>query len=154
MPDYPIQTLYFPLPENYDKLTREQKGRVLVHLFIEHGKRKWLKLAVIQGEYTGAGDSWDGATFTLYGQEEGMATLDGVMQLELHNDVLQALEDFLSEWVSDEHPGWENNDGGFGTMTIDLIKRSITLEHNERYTTSEVEGNYTLFDDSEEKPDD
>jgi hypothetical protein len=30
--------------------------------------------------------------------------------------------------------GWENNDGAFGTFVFDVADRTITLEHNERYT--------------------
>jgi hypothetical protein len=30
--------------------------------------------------------------------------------------------------------GWENNDGAFGTFVFDVSARTITLEHNERYT--------------------
>ena len=30
--------------------------------------------------------------------------------------------------------GWENNDGAFGTFVFDVAARTVTLEHNERYT--------------------
>jgi hypothetical protein len=30
--------------------------------------------------------------------------------------------------------GWENNDGAFGTFVFDVAARTLTLEHNERYT--------------------
>ena len=30
--------------------------------------------------------------------------------------------------------GWENNDGAFGTFVFNVPDRTITLEHNERYT--------------------
>jgi len=30
--------------------------------------------------------------------------------------------------------GWENNDGAFGTFVFDVPARTVTLEHNERYT--------------------
>ena len=30
--------------------------------------------------------------------------------------------------------GWENNDGAFGTFVFDVPARTISLEHNERYT--------------------
>ena len=32
------------------------------------------------------------------------------------------------------YDGWENNDGAFGTFVFDVPGRTITLEHNERYT--------------------
>lgn len=30
--------------------------------------------------------------------------------------------------------GWENNDGAFGTFVFDVPARTVTLEHNERFT--------------------
>jgi hypothetical protein len=30
--------------------------------------------------------------------------------------------------------GWENNDGAFGTFVFNVAGRTVTLEHNERYT--------------------
>jgi hypothetical protein len=30
--------------------------------------------------------------------------------------------------------GWEDNDGAFGTFVFDVPGRTVTLEHNERYT--------------------
>jgi Family of unknown function (DUF6878) len=32
------------------------------------------------------------------------------------------------------YSGWENNDGAFGTFVFDVPARTVTLEHNERYT--------------------
>ena len=32
------------------------------------------------------------------------------------------------------YTGWENNDGAFGTFVFDVPARTVTLEHNERYT--------------------
>jgi hypothetical protein len=152
MPEYPRYTLFFPMPVGFDNLSREEQGRVFVHLFIELGKKRFPTLARIVGEYTGSGDSWDDAEWIFYG-ELADGTPDNTVQIDLHNNVHDALDEFLSAWLSDEHPGWENNDGGFGTMSIDLNKRSIGLEHNNRFTSSEVAGDYVLFDDSEEKPD-
>lgn len=38
-------------------------------------------------------------------------------------------------WVYLEiYSGWENNDGAFGTFVFDVPARTVTLEHNERYT--------------------
>ena len=36
--------------------------------------------------------------------------------------------------ISRNHSGWENNDGAYGTFVFDVPDRTITLEHNERYT--------------------
>ena len=38
------------------------------------------------------------------------------------------------EWT---HSGWENSDGAYGDVTFDVGAREITLDYNERYTSSE-----------------
>ena len=46
----------------------------------------------------------------------------------------EAIEALAWEYLHDLHWGWENNDGAFGTFVLDVPARTITLEHNERYT--------------------
>ena len=36
------------------------------------------------------------------------------------------------------HGGWENNDGAYGEFCFDASARSIHLEFNERFTSSEL----------------
>ncbi len=55
-------------------------------------------------------------------------------QLSLEDVVEQLAYDFLS----DTHGGWENNDGAFGEFCFDAAARSIHLEFNERFTSSEL----------------
>lgn len=47
-----------------------------------------------------------------------------------------ALRDFVLGWVSLNHPGWEINDGGSGTVTINLETDTFNLEHDAYYTES------------------
>lgn len=52
-----------------------------------------------------------------------------------------ALEQFAYDWLENNHPGWENNDGGDGELLFDLAKEKVFITHNSRYTeidTSEV----------------
>jgi hypothetical protein len=46
----------------------------------------------------------------------------------------EAIETLAYDYLEDTHPGWEINDGAFGTFVFDVPGRSVTLEHNERYT--------------------
>jgi hypothetical protein len=39
-------------------------------------------------------------------------------------------------WVDAHHSGWENNDGGSGTVTIHVAENNFQLEHTEYYTES------------------
>ena len=47
---------------------------------------------------------------------------------------LEAAVETLAWDYLDIHCGWENNDGAFGTFVFDVPNRTVTLEHNERYT--------------------
>ena len=47
-----------------------------------------------------------------------------------------ALEAYAWELLAATHDGFENNDGGYGTITIDVAKATVTLDHNERFTDS------------------
>lgn len=60
-------------------------------------------------------------------------TIEKPMSLE------DALEDFVSR-VSYEHsPGWENNDGGRGELTLNAEDGTYHLEHTDYYTESHTE---------------
>lgn len=48
----------------------------------------------------------------------------------------QALMDFTLDWVNSEHGGWENNDGGQGSVIIRVPDNTFSLEHTEFYTES------------------
>lgn len=54
--------------------------------------------------------------------------------LSLEDVVEQLAYDFLS----DTHGGWENDDGAYGEFCFDAAARSIHLEFNERFTSSEL----------------
>ena len=45
-----------------------------------------------------------------------------------------AVEQLAWDYLYDNHSGWENNDGAFGSFVFDVPARTITLEHNARYT--------------------
>jgi len=47
------------------------------------------------------------------------------------------LNDFLFAVMWQLHAGYENNDGGGGTVTWDLVQDKITVDHGNYYTASE-----------------
>ena len=53
---------------------------------------------------------------------------------EQQSSIDEALRDFVLTWVDAHHGGWENNDGGSGTMTINVTEGTFRLEHTEYYT--------------------
>lgn len=48
--------------------------------------------------------------------------------------ITEAMEDIVYDLLREAHQGWEDNDGAFGLFRFDTMSRTITLEHNERYT--------------------
>ena len=48
--------------------------------------------------------------------------------------VAEAIEEISYGLLRDAHPGWENNDGAYGEFTFNVAERTITLDHNSRYT--------------------
>lgn len=47
-----------------------------------------------------------------------------------------AVENLAYEVLDQTHCGWENGDGAYGDITFDVARRSITLDHHERYTAT------------------
>jgi hypothetical protein len=45
-----------------------------------------------------------------------------------------AIERLCFDLLSQEHEGWENNDGAFGEFTFDVPGRTIELEFNARFS--------------------
>ena len=52
----------------------------------------------------------------------------------------EAIEALAYDFLGATHCGWENNDGAYGEFMFDVAARTITLDYNERYTSTE---NYT-----------
>jgi hypothetical protein len=51
--------------------------------------------------------------------------------------VTDAVEHFVYVLLEKTHCGWENNDGAYGDFTFEVAALTITLDYNERYTSSE-----------------
>ena len=51
--------------------------------------------------------------------------------------IATAVESLAYDVLERTHCGWENSDGAYGDITFDVTAQAITLEHNERHTTSE-----------------
>jgi hypothetical protein len=45
-----------------------------------------------------------------------------------------AIETLAYRCLELSQPGWENDDGAYGTFVFDVADRTITLEHNARFT--------------------
>jgi len=81
-----------------------------------------LGVTEVIAEYEGYGDSGN--------VEDVMVQPNDV---ELPDDLSTRVEDFAWSFSYEHHPGFENNEGGYGTLTWDVGKDSITLDHADRY---------------------
>ena len=51
--------------------------------------------------------------------------------------VREAIEALVYDFLRQTHSGWEIDDGAYGVFTFNVAERTIKLDYNERYTSSE-----------------
>ena len=94
-------------------------------------------------EYDGSGDSGQIDCITAWDANDQKIPLLLEPKLQLATDdpdqpiernLEAAVEDLAWDYLEGLYNGWENNDGPCGTFVFDVPKRTITLEHNERFT--------------------
>lgn len=44
----------------------------------------------------------------------------------------EAIENWCYDLLAEHFPGWEINDGADGTITLDVVQRAATLQHDEK----------------------
>lgn len=84
-----------------------------------------LGVTEVEGAYDGYGDS---------GEVTSISAFNGETEVNLTEDMQGKLEDFTWHTAYGNHPGFENNDGAYGTLGWDVTEDAITLEHNARFT--------------------
>jgi hypothetical protein len=63
-------------------------------------------------------------------------TVEGSETTGRYSSLRDALDDYAWELLAVTHDGFENDDGGYGSITIDVAKAAVTLDHNDRFTDS------------------
>uniref|UniRef100_UPI0040476698 DUF6878 family protein n=1 Tax=Yoonia sp. TaxID=2212373 RepID=UPI0040476698 len=101
-----------------DAENAETRSALLVQL-------RALGVTEVTAEYEGYGDSGNVEDINL--QPSGSA---------LPSELSNQLDEFAWAFAYQQHPGFENNDGGYGTLTWDLTNDSIDLDHADRYVDS------------------
>ena len=81
-----------------------------------------LGISEVTAEYEGYGDS---------GNVEDVNVQPA--EVKLPEALVTAVGDFAWSLAYHYHPGFENNEGGYGTLTWDIARDSITLDHSDRY---------------------
>ena len=98
-----------------DAANKAARGELLPQL-------RALGVTEVIAEYEGYGDSGNVEDVTV--QPAGV---------EIPGDLRAKVEDFAWSFAYHHHPGFENNEGGYGTLTWDVTADSITLDHADRY---------------------
>lgn len=57
---------------------------------------------------------------------------------EVDTTFAQAIDDLGLEMLAQKHNGWENGEGAFGELTIDIAERKAILEHSIRIIETET----------------
>lgn len=96
--------------------TRFERGDMLRSL-------RTVGVTEITGTYDAYGDS---------GNVEDIAIVPA--EISVSDDMDSRLLDLIWDTAYGLHPGFENNDGGFGELTWDVVADTIDLEHGDRFT--------------------
>jgi hypothetical protein len=126
----------------WDKYKAEQKARVAE---IPGKKDRVLGIlhtngvATVTVGYSGDGDS--GQVDDIVGLDANGVAVDLVfagMPADETKGLHEMIEEFAWDVIAFEHDGFENNDGGFGSLEIDVEARTIKWVHNNNVTTYET----------------
>jgi hypothetical protein len=106
---------------------------------------KALGVVLVEVEYDGEGDSGQIDTITAYKADETRVDVAGVSPFvlgdgpaaERFNTLHECLDTFAWDVLWHHHEGFENNDGGFGKIVIDVDDGTVRIEHNWRISSSE-----------------
>jgi hypothetical protein len=103
------------------------------------------KVTSVEVEFDGVGDSGQIDSVTVY-QDTTILELPstpvtfqqamyGSSEISEASQLLrEAIEALCYDYLEQEHGGWENNDGAYGTFNFSVPKRTIELEFNGRFT--------------------
>lgn len=123
------------------KLVPDNKQRLFAHL----ASANITRVVVI---FDGEGDSGQIEDVQAYiGDEQASLPEGKVESLDLpygeagpvlrEHSIEMALETLAYDLLREKHEGWENSDGAYGEFTFDATAGTITLDYNERFTSSE-----------------
>ena len=118
-----------------EKRRRAKLGLAKIALL---GALKSSRIDAVSIAYDGEGDSGQ-LTDISASTARGKATkLRGSVVLDLdgrpyrYHSLAEALDAFTWAVLQAYHRGFENNEGGYGTLTIDVARGTVMLDHNDR----------------------
>lgn len=96
------------------------------------------RAATVQIAYDGEGDGGQVGDIRVLSARNRPVKLDGGVVLDLDRapesfaSLDLALDAFTWALLEVYHAGFENNEGGFGTIDIDVASGTVTIDHNDR----------------------
>jgi Family of unknown function (DUF6878) len=122
--------------------TRTQNKRLIFAALAELG------IHSVTVEYDGSSDSGQIESIEAWDAAHNRIPLPTSRRLQLLSDssdqpptemnIEAAIETLAYEYLEDRHPGWENNDGAYGTFVFDVPEQTIALEHRARFTDADI----------------
>ena len=112
----------------YKYAEKRYEARKTAHKVVRKGLIKILrnlKITNVTAQYCGGGDSGE------------VYQIEVKPEQDLASNLNENLIDFLWEVAYSANPGFENNDGGEGSVDWDIIADSITVEHGQHYQETE-----------------
>lgn len=102
-------------------------------------------ITAVTVNFNGEGDSGQIEDMTAHAGPEASALPDAEVEIlkaswnsgetaPRHVPLTEAIEELCYDLLSQEHEGWENNDGAFGDFTFDVARRQVRLVFNARFT--------------------
>jgi hypothetical protein len=122
-PDDAVLQLLARYHESEQARLKEAKNRLRTDVLPALAQHR---VANIEAAYSGYGDS--GAIDGIQCRDETGSRVD---RTSLPTPVIEQLENVLYEFLP---AGFEINDGGQGTLTLDVQTATVTVKHQENYT--------------------
>jgi hypothetical protein len=97
-------------------------------------------IALVEIPYDGEGDNGQIGYLCAFSAKDRQVDIDQPVRLALRDgekptryaSLRDALEDFAWLVLDHYHGGFENNDGGYGDITICTARRAVVISHNDR----------------------
>jgi len=121
----------------YEADAKRQRKRVAAAKRLILAALKRACIAAVEVAYDGEGDSGQIGEITAVDPAGKPATLLHSVFLNLDGkrrkySLAEALDAYTWEVLAIHHAGFEDNEGGFGTLSIDVASGTISLDHNAR----------------------
>ena len=135
--EIPVTNSWADIEKQMQEMQEVRKAvneKVRQHLLEELRKLKADELTSYYNAYGDSGNVEEISVVRVGKDADGNKLKEPVILLR---DLETVLENFIWAFAYQQSPGFENNEGGFGTLTWDLNADKIQLEHSNRFMETE-----------------